>query len=147
MSAKRALQQCQEAVNTRKFCYSTSQRELGGEDCLIEELTEKRCLSFMLCPKEAKDYYGSKDGDKAVCALYKEAFAFAREDARVDEGTKARSKQRVVVPLLDDCIRDGQCLAAARGRDHQFAKLGHGGRLLHGIRRHLLGQRRIPGNL
>ena len=88
MSAKRALQQCQEAVNTRKFCYSTSQRELGGEDCLIEELTEKRCLSFMLCPKEAKDYYGSKDGDKAVCALYKEAFAFAREDARVDEGTK-----------------------------------------------------------
>ena len=55
---------------------------------MIEELTEKRCLSFVLCPKEAKDYYGSRDSEKAICSLYIEAFAFTREDANVDDGTK-----------------------------------------------------------
>ena len=88
MSVKRAKELCSDAVETRRFCYEGSVKAKGGEDCLIEELVEKRCLSFALCPREAQQYYGTKDGEKALCSLYKEAFAFTREDARVDAGSK-----------------------------------------------------------
>ena len=31
-----------------------------GEDCLAEELQEKRCLSIRHCPREAQKYYGTQ---------------------------------------------------------------------------------------
>jgi hypothetical protein len=62
-----------------------------GEDCLNEELSEKRCLSLYHCPRQAKDYYGdaamsfkNDDGqaplylsNKAICSSWAEAFAYA----------------------------------------------------------------------
>ena len=30
----------------------------GGEDCLHQELSEKRCLSLQHCPRQAHEYYG-----------------------------------------------------------------------------------------
>ena len=49
-----------------------------GEDCLAEELQEKRCLSIRHCPTEALKYYGATmEGlPKALCSSWAEAFAF-----------------------------------------------------------------------
>jgi hypothetical protein len=70
-----------------------------GEDCLDEELTEKRCLSLAHCPRQAREYYGnaamdlkSDDGhaptflsNKALCASWAEAFAYAEKELEYGE--------------------------------------------------------------
>ncbi|KAL3930955.1 MAG: hypothetical protein SGBAC_011537 [Bacillariaceae sp.] len=72
-----------------------------GEDCLNEELSEKRCLSLHHCPKQAKQYYGDSsmslsqdDGQapshmsqKAICASWAEAFAYANTAKELEYGT------------------------------------------------------------
>ena len=50
-----------------------------GEDCLIEELEEKRCLAFKYCQREAIEYYGTPNGRKALCASWAESFCFGSE--------------------------------------------------------------------
>ena len=50
-----------------------------GEDCLVQELEEKRCLSFRHCTREARAYYGSANGTKALCSAWTEAFTFTNE--------------------------------------------------------------------
>ncbi|CAB9502274.1 expressed unknown protein [Seminavis robusta] len=49
-----------------------------GEDCLAEELQEKRCLSLRHCRADANKYYGSRvEGlPKALCSSWAESFAF-----------------------------------------------------------------------
>jgi len=49
-----------------------------GEDCLSEELQEKRCLAIRHCPRQAQQYYGAEiEGlPKALCGSWAEAFAF-----------------------------------------------------------------------
>ena len=47
---------CQTFTLKRKSCHAIYGNR--GEDCLHEELTEKRCLSLQFCPNEAKEYYG-----------------------------------------------------------------------------------------
>ena len=67
-----ALASCAEVIEKRKFCYELSPNDKGGEDCLVEELEEKRCLAMHLCKAEATSYYGSgaKGAPKAVCSLW-----------------------------------------------------------------------------
>lgn len=66
-----------------------------------EELSEKRCLSLSHCPKQAKEYYGDSsmslsqdDGQaplymsqKAICASWAEAFAYANAAKELEYGT------------------------------------------------------------
>lgn len=83
-----------------------------GEDCLNEELSEKRCLSLYHCSKQAKEYYGDApmslqvdDGQaptymykKAICASWAEAFAYG--DKQLEYGhkvTEHHQKAREVV--------------------------------------------------
>ena len=47
---------CQVLTQKRKACHEIYGNR--GEDCLHEELTEKRCLSLQYCPNQAKEYYG-----------------------------------------------------------------------------------------
>ena len=72
-----ARKHCEEAVTARENCWVRH----GGketENCFEEELLEKRCLSFVLCPSEARKFYGTPIGtkDKAACSLWAEYFAF-----------------------------------------------------------------------
>lgn len=84
---------CQPFTARRKQCHSIYGNK--GEDCLNEELTEKRCLSLQYCPKQAKEYYGD-DGvmtsttttssaipsylyHKGICASWAEHFAYQDE--------------------------------------------------------------------
>jgi hypothetical protein len=72
----------------------------GGEDCLHQELSEKRCLSLYHCKQEAHDYYGefpmtttnntttTTDSEsapialtnKALCASWAESFAYVDKE-------------------------------------------------------------------
>lgn len=66
---------CSEATSKRIKCHDVYGKL--GEDCLVEELEEKRCLSFQHCAQQAKAYYGTANGRKGLCASWAEAFCFA----------------------------------------------------------------------
>lgn len=105
MSKRRAYEACRDAVKNRQMCYEGSGLPKGGEECLIEELEEKRCLSFHLCPREAAAYYGGPEGDtvdtKGLCSLWAESFAFTRENARVHSATKEAHRRGSDVVMAD----------------------------------------------
>ena len=77
-----------------------------GEDCLHEELTEKRCLSLYHCPRQAAEYYGKAamdltvdDGqsptfmsNKALCSSWAESFAYM--DKSLEYGEKVSEHHR-----------------------------------------------------
>jgi hypothetical protein len=98
-----------------------------GEDCLHEELTEKRCLSLKHCPKQAREYYGnaaiileSKSGDhghdapatflsnKAICASWAEAFAYAEKGLEYGE-TVAEHHQHAREVVAKDRALKREC--------------------------------------
>lgn len=97
---------CRPYTARRSQCHSIYGNR--GEECLDEELTEKRCLSLQRCPHQAKEYYGpasmvgispagttegmsssssssatsqqpSFKHEKALCASWAEAFAYDKE--------------------------------------------------------------------
>ena len=93
-----------------------------GEDCLHEELSEKRCLSLQHCFKEAKEYYGNsvkmdlsvldEDGqapsylsNKGLCASWAEAFAY--EDKGFEYGERVASHHREArnVVMKDNALK------------------------------------------
>lgn len=92
-----------------------------GEECLHEDLTEKRCLSAQRCPKQALEYYGatinsnegfgsgdgaaftgtnnlSSHGDsetsyqKGMCASWAESFVYA--DKELEHGEEVARHHR-----------------------------------------------------
>jgi hypothetical protein len=100
---------CQPFTDRREQCHSIYGNK--GEECLNEELTEKRCLSLQHCPKQAKEYYGdvvmtgtsttsstpSYLYHKGLCASWAEHFAYRDE---LQFGTKVvehhRNAQQIV---------------------------------------------------
>ena len=70
------------------------------ENCLIEELQEKRCLASQICPANAEAFYGSIQGivGKAQCSLWAEAFAFRSVDGTVtqEEVTRHQTARDIV---------------------------------------------------
>jgi len=95
-----------------------------GEDCLAEELQEKRCLSIQHCPLQAKPYYGTHiEGlPKALCGSWAEAFAFRGKQLELGEDFADRHEQaqqqvNSKPQLKDECrqiARDlARCLQSA----------------------------------
>lgn len=73
---------CEHLSLRRQQCYNLYGKQ--GEDCLHEELAEKRCLSHLHCPREAAEYYGHPNApSKALCASWAEAFAFSGSIERI----------------------------------------------------------------
>lgn len=78
------MSNCKPLTTRREKCHALYGKL--GEDCLIEELEEKRCVSFRHCAREAQAYYGSLHGKKALCASWAESFAF--ENPLLEEETQ-----------------------------------------------------------
>ena len=49
---------CSFVSSKREECHSIHGKQ--GEDCVREELTEKRCLAELFCPREASKFYVSQ---------------------------------------------------------------------------------------
>ena len=74
---------CREEIKARRKCYDRWGKGINTEECYEEELNEKRCLSFHLCPIEAKRFYripGKGSEGKGECSLWAECFAFKAGD-------------------------------------------------------------------
>ena len=68
---------CEPLAAARAACWALH----GGRDteaCLVEELLEKRCVAFSVCPSAAASFYGAPDGPPGAgaCASWAEHFAF-----------------------------------------------------------------------
>jgi len=103
---------CEHLSLDRRRCHELYGKQ--GEDCLVEELTEKRCLSHQHCPAEASQYYCRPGRAKALCASWAENFAFAstlehqhHADAtsRVNASRNLRSECRETVLNLAKCMQ------------------------------------------
>lgn len=71
------MSNCKALTSKREKCHYLYGKL--GEDCLIEELEEKRCVAFQHCARQAQAYYGTLNGKKALCGSWAEAFCFGRE--------------------------------------------------------------------
>ena len=106
------------AFSERRFkCHSVYGK--GGEDCLNEELTEKRCLSLYHCPNQAREYYGSAamdlksdDGqapafmsDKALCASWAESFAYVDKALEYGENVAEHHRDAQIVVSKDKVLK------------------------------------------
>lgn len=86
---------CSAFLARRQNCHNVYGNR--GEECLNEELTEKRCLSLKHCRPQAMEYYGdapmttassnnsgseeeSYHYHKALCASWAESFAYADKE-------------------------------------------------------------------
>lgn len=94
---------CADHVRVRKECWERSLEGKGGEDCIREELQEKRCLATNFCPKTAHRFYELDNGE---CSKWAEAFAFGPNEAQreVNESQRKKNNCRQVVMTLSKCM-------------------------------------------
>jgi hypothetical protein len=94
---------CVDVIRRRKECWDRSLEGKQGEECIREELKEKRCLSSYLCPSQSKNFYVSKQGE---CSKWAEAFAFGPNDTQrtVLNDRKKMKHCRKVVHKLSKCM-------------------------------------------
>eukprot|EP00980_Cylindrotheca_fusiformis_P003873 scaffold858_cov123-Cylindrotheca_fusiformis.AAC.49 len=109
---------CKTFSERRFKCHSVYGKK--GEDCLHEELDEKRCLSLYHCPQQAKEYYGNADmslqgGDdgqaplylskKAICSSWAEAFAYVGRDLEFSETVSEHHKKAREIVMNDKALK------------------------------------------
>mmetsp|Transcript_26147 Transcript_26147/g.29290 ORF Transcript_26147/g.29290 Transcript_26147/m.29290 type:complete len:146 (+) Transcript_26147:333-770(+) len=93
---------CESFSALRSRCHDVYGKH-RGEECVHEELSEKRCISFQRCPRHAIEYYGENDdiynykvdnkndennnnnnprriNTKALCASWAESFVYANKE-------------------------------------------------------------------
>lgn len=94
---------CADVVRLRKECWERSLQGIHGEECIREELKEKRCLATHLCPTNAKRFYQNNNGQ---CSLWAEAFAFGPNDVQraVSKDRTKMKKCRKIVMDLSKCM-------------------------------------------
>lgn len=103
-------------------CWQRSLHGKVGEECLKEELLEKRCLARQFCPSQARKFYGNR-GER-------------------DEGTDPEATSTSRPPDRESQLRDGDCslwaesfafgpnlvqkeVAANRQKAKQCSKISH----------------------
>lgn len=109
-------------------CHSTYGK--WGEDCLHQELSEKRCLSVRHCPIEAKQYYGNAPltsnviaslTNKGMCASFAESFAYADKEMEYwPEAANHHRNAREIVSKDRGLKRECRDIAFALARCLQY---------------------------
>lgn len=76
---------CAKLTELRRECQERN--GIHGEDCMVLELREKRCVAHTLCPNEAAHYYGvsQNPSEKALCSSWAESFVFGISTAETVE--------------------------------------------------------------
>ena len=132
---------CESYSERRSRCHDVYGKH-RGEECLNEELTEKRCLSMQRCPRQALEYYGNevniKNGaggvgsgsssetsryQKALCASWAESFAYANKELEYGEHVAIHHREARQIVSNDSKLRSqcrqiamdlAECLRATR---------------------------------
>mmetsp|Transcript_6634 Transcript_6634/g.16314 ORF Transcript_6634/g.16314 Transcript_6634/m.16314 type:complete len:147 (-) Transcript_6634:43-483(-) len=135
------MMSCEFYTERRARCHGVYGQN-RGEECLHEDLTEKRCLSAERCPKQALEYYGTSpregfDGasgtggafpgtgtlnfealagggyQKALCASWAESFAYA--DKELEHGEEVARHHREARRIVsNDSKLQKECRQLAR---------------------------------
>jgi hypothetical protein len=98
----------------REECHSIHGKQ--GEDCVREELSEKRCLAELFCPQEATKFYresirrgGSVGGytSSGSCSALVERFAYPENELIIpdDISKSERERCREIVHNLAKCMQ------------------------------------------
>ena len=97
-------QHCVHLVRARRDCWLRSAEGKQTEECLLEELAEKKCLAGHFCPSQARRFYVLRDGE---CSKWAERFAFGpSEESEAVNKNRARKKAcRSVVMDLSKCLQ------------------------------------------
>ena len=118
------MNSCSELTSKRIRCH----RLYGklGEDCLVEELEEKRCLSFQFCEKNAKAYYGTNNGRrKGLCASWAEAFCFADSSINIMNESDVEHHKRAQEIVNDNRDVKAECRSIAMDLAKCMKKFTH----------------------
>ena len=89
---------CREEIRVRRECYDNHGKGMNTEECYKEELNEKRCLAFHLCPLEAKRFYGTPGKGvegKGDCSLWAEYFAFKDSEDERNAVIHTQTRERI----------------------------------------------------
>lgn len=129
---------CDFFTKRRDRCYSVYGAN-RGEECIHEALTEKRCLSTQLCPRQALEYYGVNseeefcgngresafDGtnqmgysakptyQKGLCSSWAEAFAYADKELEHGEDVARHHREALRIVMSDSKLKK-ECRQIAR---------------------------------
>jgi len=129
---------CDFFTQRRNRCYSLYGAN-RGEECVHEALTEKRCLSTQLCPREALEYYGVNNdegfdvigGDsafdgttpmahsakpsyqKGLCSSWAESFAYADKELEHGEEVAIHHLEARRIVMNDSKLKK-ECRQIAR---------------------------------
>ena len=89
---------CREEIRVRRECYDSHGKGINTEECYEEELNEKRCLAFHLCPLEAKRFYGTPGRGaegKGECSLWAEYFAFGTSEDKLSATIHSEARDQI----------------------------------------------------
>jgi len=94
---------CIDYIRLRRECWERSLEGKQGEECIREELREKKCLAINFCPSQATRFYDRRNGE---CSQWAEAFAFGPNEAQVEVSNSLGKKKkcRKVVMDLSKCL-------------------------------------------
>lgn len=128
--AETEMVNCDFLTERRASCHSVYGPN-RGEECVHEDLVEKRCISAQRCPRQALEYYGVQDEDfgsgadagfegarqatggnstyqKALCSSWAESFAYA--DKALEHGEEiARHHQEARRIVMNDSKLRKEC--------------------------------------
>ena len=100
LATEKAYNECKNFVMIRQNCWDMSPDGKHTEDCFIEELAEKRCLSSHLCPSLYRKFYEYTD-----CHLWAEFFAH-KNDERYLKARERINSDRIMKYMCREIVQD-----------------------------------------
>ena len=98
--AQNAYIECKDLVLKRQDCWNRSPEGKHTEECFVEELSEKRCLTSQLCPNLYRKFY-----EYTECHLWAEAFAHRNEEQYIEARARI-SSDRVMSNMCRGIVQD-----------------------------------------
>ena len=100
VATQNAYNDYKEYVVKRQNCWNSSPDGKHTEECYVEELAEKRCLSSHLCPIMYRKFYEYTD-----CHLWAEAFAH-KNDEQYSKARTRISGDRTMMYMCREIVQD-----------------------------------------
>lgn len=100
VSLQKAFTECEDVVISREKCWNNSPEGKHTESCFVEELAEKKCLSYHLCPIQFRNFYEYTD-----CHLWAEAFAH-KDDEQYVKARARISSDRAMTNMCREIVQD-----------------------------------------